>query len=505
MISLSALYIALPLLLAFLVPLLMPLLLRTPAHINGQMVAGAGIGGRALLPVLLFGFILAQVFVLHTVLYTGSYTEVIVLAAPLGVSLQASVWNVFMLLVFSIVALWSVVTLLQTQRAQPIFVSVFLLHLAGLNGMLLTTDIFNVFVFFEMASVSGYILSAYSKTGRAERASLYYLLMGSVASVAFLLAIAFIYRHTGSLHYQTIAMNMQNVPLVVRWLIFGLLAVAWGIESEWFPLNAWVPGVYKESLPGVTVLFGATTVKASLLVFVVLSFLIFPTGEFAPWFIGFGVVTLLVGQLAALAALQTTSLMGTLALGSVAQVGFLSMGFMFAQAQPAVLFHAVSHSLAVMILVGIAGAWASRGLVAKHQLVGIGYQQPLVAVVFTVASLSVIGFPPFMGFVGKFAILQSLAFSPWLVMAVLLAALVEAWYLGKIVISLWQKPQGEATTNPLTAASSLPATHSLSGTTSLLGSKISQGWLFVLPAILLVILGLWPQIIFMWIGGVHFG
>lgn len=463
--TLTALFIAIPLLLAFLAP-----------AFGKKMGSLFGV----VLPAILSLQFVAAIWVFLQVQWQGSIQELIVIAPPLGIHLVADSLSSLLVLLFSGAAWWSSFTLLSEERRTPAFFSLFVLHLVGLNAMILTRDIFNLFVFFEITSISGYVLTAWKRNGNAERKALHYLLMGSVASALFLIAIAFLYRHTGSLHYEGIAMSMESVPSAVRWLILGLLLVAWGVETEWFPLNSWVSGVYEASPGGVSAVMGSATVKASLIVFVKIALLLFPNREALPYFVGFGLVTLVVGELA---ALKHRTLLGTLALGSAAQLGFLSVAILQPNLQSASIFHILSHSFAILILVGIAAAWAEHGHQDRSSLQGLARRNPWIGFWFTVAAFSAIGFPPFMGFVGKLAILQGLSESPLLVGIVLLASLIEAWYLGEILIQIWSSSPAQS-----------PATK----------PRVVRFWL-LLPGMAIPVFGLWPMPILQFLTGVNLG
>jgi len=424
----STLFIALPLLFGFATPILLKF----------------GKNGVA------YASMLMQLFLLYLAISllstTSSYIEIISIAPPLGISFVLNSASLFFVLLFTLlVTLFSFYYMVHRKTDaydnETKFFILLNMLLASSIGLVLSSDIFNIYVFFEIAGISAYILSAYKKTPSALEAGLKYLLTGAVASVFLVFAIALIYINVGSLNLAVIAQSFELLPYNIKLLISILLLVGFGFKVEIFPLNFWVVDVYQGSSTLVNALFSSIVVKAYLFVFFHILYLFLPSGEFSVFLVYLGAVSMLIAEIV---ALRQTNLKRVFAYSSLGQVALLFTAFAMQNedAVQAALFIVLSHSIAKFIIF-----LALTSIEKEHKSMHIEtlkeLSSPFLRVVMLVAMLSLLGIPLFSGFIGKFLALKSFAVEGafTVLVIVVVGSLLEAIYYFKLVGFMFSKDE----------------------------------------------------------------
>jgi len=422
----SIYFIALPLLFGFATPLLAKLGKNGIAYVSTLMQAGL--------------FLLA----LSLLLSTTWHVEVISIAPPLGISFVLNKASLFFVLLFTFMMMMFSFYYLGLRKTDPyksegkFFILINML-LAASIGLVLSSDIFNAYVFFEIAGVSAYILSAYRKTPKALEAGLKYLITGMIASIFLLLAITLIYIYLGSLNLAVLSQTFHTLPYNIKVLISLFLLIGFGFKVEIFPLNFWVTDVYEGSDSLVNALFSGIVVKSYLFVFFHILYLFMPHSEFSTFLIILGVVSMVVAEIV---ALKQTNLKRVFAYSSLGQVGFIFavMASENVYALTAALFIVLAHSLAKMmiffIITSIQRSYNSVNIEILKEL-----NSPFLRVMLLLSMLSLLGIPLLAGFVGKFLALKSFAVSgEFIILAVIvIASLIESIYYFKITANLFSK------------------------------------------------------------------
>jgi proton-translocating NADH-quinone oxidoreductase chain N len=316
--------------------------------------------------------------------------------------------------------------------------------LAASIGLVLSSDIFNIYVFFEIAGVSAYILSAYRKTPKALEAGLKYLITGMVASVFLLLAITMIYIYLGSLNLAVLSQTFHTLPGNIKVLISLFLLIGFGFKVEIFPLNFWVADVYEGSDSLINALFSAIVVKAYLFVFFHILYLFMPNSEFSTFLMYLGAISMLVAEIV---ALKQSNLKRVFAYSSLGQVGFI-FAVMASENTPALtaaLFLVLAHSVAVMMIflaiTSIQRTYKSVEISTLKKL-----NSPFLTFMLILSMLSFLGIPLLAGFIGKFLALKDFAVNGafTLLALIVIASLIESIYYFKIMGNLFSKePKGE--------------------------------------------------------------
>ncbi|MEJ2522551.1 MAG: proton-conducting transporter membrane subunit, partial [Gammaproteobacteria bacterium] len=279
-------------------------------------------------------------------------------AAPYGIELSVDSFGALLLLVLtgaSTLALLagkaSLDQQLETER-QPLFLTAWLLVLAGLSGILVSGDAFNIFVFMEISSLASYILVAGGPNRRAMPAVFKYLIMGTIGATFYLIGVGLVYMMTGTLNLADIQVRIQDVedlrPILVA---AGFITVGLGLKAAVFPLHVWLPNAYNYAPHAATVFLAACATKVSIYVLLAFDFVVFQQNLLGheAQFAAFLMPLAILGILAASAvAMFEPNLKRLLAYSSVAQVGFILLGAsMVSQlGLTASLMHMFNHALA---------------------------------------------------------------------------------------------------------------------------------------------------------------
>lgn len=335
------------------------------------------------------------------------------------------------------------------QSKHTLFYASYLLCMTGLLGMCITGDLFNVFVFLEISSLSSYALISLGKTRRAPLAALHYLIIGTVGATFFLIGIGLLYQMTGTLNMADIAARIQPIDHSRTLLVaFAFMTVGLFIKMAVFPLHAWLPNAYAYAPSVVTCFIAATATKVSVYAFIRLIYVIF-TPQFAferlpldQALMAFSLVGIFV---ASAAAIYQTNIKRLLAYSSVAQIGYMLLGISMSNVGglTAGITHMFNHALIKGGLFMVVGCFALRiGSVKLDDLRGAGKTMPLTSFAWVVGGLGLIGVPMTAGFVSKWLLLTSaLSLGLWPVaVLMLLSSLLAVVYIWRVVEILYFSP-----------------------------------------------------------------
>lgn len=370
---------------------------------------------------------------------------------PYGIEYRVDITNAFVLVVVSLIA--AVVFAAgpgQAKREIPpgreyLFYSAALLCLTGLLGVTITGDVFNVFVFMEISSLSSYILIALGRERRAMMAAFSYLIMGTIGATFLLIGIGLMYQMTGTLNMVDMAQRLEAVGQNRTILVAAAFAVVGiSVKLAVFPLHQWLPNAYAEAPPVVSAFLAATATKVAyylLLRFCLGLFgvvLIFDRIEIETLLMPLSVVAMFVGSIA---AIYQTDFKRLLAYSSVAQIGYMTLGLSLASEAgvAAGLIHVFNHALmkGALFLVAACVIWRV-GTTNIAVMRGLGRSMPLTMAAMVVAGLALVGVPGTVGFVSKWALVsaaleQDALWLAFLIMASSVLAVVYVWRVVEIV------------------------------------------------------------------------
>ena len=369
-------------------------------------------------------------------------------AAPWGIEYRIDALNA---LVVVIVAGASTVTLVHARLSVArevrrerigLFYTAWLLCLTGMLGIAITGDVFNVFVFLEIASLSTYVLVALGSGPGALLAAFRYLILGSIGATFFLIGVGLLYMMTGTLNMADLSVRIGEVShtrTVAAGVVFVVLGM--GLKAAVFPLHAWLPAAYAHAPSSAAAFLAGTSTKVSIYVLARFLFDLFGF-ELAFERLGFGLFLVplaIAGVLAGSAvAVFQGSVKRLLAWSSIAQLGYMVLGFGLGTAGgvAASLVHLFNHAvMKVALFLAVANLVYRVGSDALENVAGIGRRMPWTMGAFLVAAMSLVGVPLTAGFVSKWYLLRAaLADGMWPIAAVILASsLLAAIYMWRVV------------------------------------------------------------------------
>jgi multicomponent Na+:H+ antiporter subunit D len=326
------------------------------------------------------------------------------------------------------------------------FWPLWLLMLAGLNGLFLSGDLFNLYIAIELTTLVAVALVAWSGSAGALRAAMRYLLLGLLASVAYLLGVALLYGAHGALDLQLLAERAGSGDPATRTAL-ALISGALLLKGAVFPLHIWLPAAHSRAPGAVSAVLSALVVKAALYL---LYRLWLPPGESvgldrgALLFGSLGACAILYGSVAALVQQRIKPMV---AYSTVAQVGYLLLVFPLsltpaagALAWKGAVYHALCHGLAKAgMFLAAANLLRSLGSDRLRDLAGADRKRPLSVFAFALAGAGMIGLPPSGGFLAKWLLLEA-AWSrqAWIWAAVLvLGSLLAAIYVFRALAAMF--------------------------------------------------------------------
>ena len=261
----------------------------------------------------------------------------------------------------------------------------------GLTGVFLTGDVFNFYVFFEIAMISAYILTGYGERSRQLRAATIFIVVNLLGSVIFLIAIAALYHITGTLDMRAVASRVRIVEENPATITANLLFVAFSVKLGLFPFHFWLPAVYTGARPAVAAILSGALANIGTYGLLRFGADILPRElEFgAPAVLTLGIASVIYG---ALQAISRHNAGEVLAYSAIGQIGYVLIALSIGGP--------VGYGAAVLFVV-------INALNKTLLFLAAGLRGRLVGAAFVIGALSVIGVPPAGGFIGKVALIQS--------------------------------------------------------------------------------------------------
>jgi len=315
------------------------------------------------------------------------------------------------------------------------FANLVVLALLGMNGVVLCTDLFSIYVFIEIVAVSSFILIALEKGRAGLEGAFKYFVLSAAASIAILTGVALLLVVSGSTRFidvATVLGTAGNKPFLL--LALALFAGGLFIKSGLMPFHGWVPDAYSSAPAAVSVLLaGVVTQTTGVYVLIrIVGDVLGLTPTIREIMMLVGVITLVGG---ALAALVQNNFKRMLAYSSISQVGYivLSFGTGTPLGIAGAVFHIFNHSVFKSLLfVNAAAVEKKTGVGAMNEMGGLASKMPLTGFASVVGLLSTAGVPPLSGFWSKLVIILALWQSGHFVyasIAVLFSLVTLAYFL----------------------------------------------------------------------------
>ncbi len=369
--------------------------------------------------------------------------------APWGIQLMVTPASALIAATMStvacLVALYSTTSLDHDvmARAHGWYGAAYLLCFAGMIGMVVTNDMFNIFVMMEITTLGAVGLVVAKDSWGAAEAGLRYLLLASLGSTIVMLGIGLLYSITGNLNLtflvDELATAYHRYPTIAKSGI-SLLLLGFGLKAALFPLHVWLPEAHSNAPTTSSAVLSGLVVKAYAFTFLRVLYqicrpMLAETGPLRLVVAILGGFAILGGSLFALVQVDIKRL---LAYSTIAQVGyiFLGAGLGTQAGLIAALFQIVGHAFTKSCL------FLSLGLIIHNtgkrrvaDMAGMGRVMPLATTAFTICSLSMVGIPFLSGFAVKwYAIQASLeAGRPSVIALVVVSSLLNAAYYFPII------------------------------------------------------------------------
>ena len=373
---------------------------------------------------------------------------------PWGIAFYVDALNGGILILIALVAVINLMATRQDaagffeKRLGP-FYALYLLFVTGLMGIVITGDLFNLYVLLEIASLTGYALIGMGGA-RSRISSLHYVFMGTIGASLYLLGVGYLYMATGSLNMMDLAAllpGLENMFLVK--VSFLLCLVGLFIKMAFFPLHAWLPNAYSHAASPCASLIAPLTTKVMLYVMVRLVITVYrPDFAFSQLPIADLIVWLAVAAIIAgcILAYKQTRLKRMLAYIIVIEVGYMVGGFWLANAAgvTGALLHLFNDAVMTLCVFLAAGAifyrYQSDSLL---HLQGLFQKMPATMTAFVVAALSIIGVPPTCGFFSKWYLLSGgmAAGHYGFVAALILSSLVNVLLFFRVIEIAYFEPE----------------------------------------------------------------
>jgi multicomponent Na+:H+ antiporter subunit D len=286
-----------------------------------------------------------------------------------------------------------------------------LLHglLAAVGGTVLTADLFNLYVWFELMLITVLGLLVVHDGFRHQEAAFKYFALNMLGTLLFLAAVAMLYGSTGQLNFSGLAEAVGRPGLQASVPVFvAMLLSAFLLKAAAFPLFFWLPASYHTLPAPVLALIGGLVTKVGVYVMLRLMGEVF-VGQPALFYEALGWIAVATMVSGVLGAAYHWDLRRILAFHIVSQIGYLLLAVALATpaSGSAGMFFMVHNILAKAALFLIAGImWRTAGHYDLRRIGGLYPARPLLAMLFLIAGFSLVGIPPSSGFWGKFLLVQ---------------------------------------------------------------------------------------------------
>ncbi len=385
----------------------------------------------------------------------------------LGIEMVCDGLAKMMLVTINMVALVSIVfagAYMRRFTSVWLFDALFLLMTGAMNGVVLAGDLFNLFVFLEVAAIASYALVGFGCEREELEAAFKYLVLGTVGSAFILLGVAILYSLTGQLNMAKVAALLPQVGATGPAVLLAAAALLGGLalKAAMVPFHAWLPDAHPSAPAPISAMLSGVLIKTSgvyalaRIVFNVLG----PNPQYATVLMVLGAVSMVVGGFLAVGQWDFKRL---LAYSSISQTGYVVLALgagaaVLSRPQPdqalaglclfGGLFHLFNHAAYKSLLFLSSGSIEQQtGTRSLKEMGGLSRRMPLTSFCCRVGALSIAGIPPFNGFFSKLIIIVALALAGYPLLsalAVLVAVMTLLMYVKVQRYALEGIPAGRA-------------------------------------------------------------
>lgn len=329
---------------------------------------------------------------------------------PIGIYWVKDELSTLILIIVNLVALMATIfsiNYMEKFTEKNRYYCLFLLMLAGMNGVILAGDLFNMFVFLEIASIASYSLVAFGTESEELEAAFKYQVMGTIASAFILLGIALLYSYSGTLNMADMARVLSSKDATLTIFVTGLFIMGFGIKAAIMPFHAWLPDAHPSAPAPISAMLSGVLIKVlGIYTLIRIVFNVFGlTQVVSNIFMVLGAISIIIGAILAIGQKDFKRL---LAYSSISQVGYIILGIGLGTPLGILggLFHLLNHSVFKSLLFLNSGAVVyATGTRDMKKMGGFNKKMPVTGASSFIASMSIAGIPPFSGFWSKLIII----------------------------------------------------------------------------------------------------
>ena len=368
--------------------------------------------------------------------------------APVTISLVLDYLSSFILIIISVISLIAIFYSLQytnhyTGKWQ--YFALFMLMISGMNGVALTGDFFNFYVFMEITLFSAYSLVAFGCEAEELEAAFKYAIVGSISSTMILFAIGLLYSFTSTLNMADVGRVLLNEKSKVIYLVYGMLIAGLGLKSALVPFHAWLPDAHPSAPAPISSMLSGVLIKVlGTYAMVRIFFNVFNAPQiFLQIMLILGTFSMVIGGLMSIMQWDIKRMLGY---STVSQIGYIFIGIGLGTPLGILgaIFYLLSHSIFKSLLFMNAGA-VEYALDTRdmRQMGALNKKLPVTSFTSMIGSLSISGIPPFNGFFAKLIIIIACIqsahpiYAGW---AILVSIITLAYYLKMQKHTFYGKP-----------------------------------------------------------------
>jgi len=446
-VGLSDHYPALIVVIFFIAAFLSPLLYRWARRISAALIISALIAALAMVIALMV-----------EVQHTGTvYYHMGGWAPPWGIEFKADSLRLYMLLVVISVSLWIFVFALRDlqhelkKRVIGWYYTLYALLVGSMSGIVLTNDLFNLFVLMEICAISACAIISIKEDRECLEASFKYLILSAMGTGCFLLGVVMLYMVTGYLNYGFLHVELAEAFNIYPRNIFtaaALFIVAFGTKAALFPLHVWLPDAHASAPSPSSAMLSGVVIKIYAFALFLMFYEVFPRAllesiplnEIILWLAALGTL------FGSIYAMMQSDLKKMLAFSSIGQIAYIFMGIGLHHDSALVggFYHIMVHAVTKAMLFMAAGVIIySTGVREIKDLAGVGRVLPITMIAFTIGSASMVGIPGTGGLISKWYLaISALEIGrPVFVLVILASSLLNAVYYMPIVINAFMQQE----------------------------------------------------------------
>lgn len=322
----------------------------------------------------------------------------------------------------------------------------------SLLGLATAHEFGNFYVFWELMTWTSYLLVVHEQTRKALKAGMVYFLMCAAGAYVMHFGILLVHAQVGSFEFATVAERIGQVAPAVGMLAAACFFVGFAVKAGLFPLHAWLPLAHPEAPSSISAPLSGILTKAGVFGIVKVLYVVFGAAaltKFSSAGVDLGFLLIVLGAatfvLGEVMALVQSEIKRMLAYSTLAQIGEITaiLGMGTSLATSAALLHASNHAVMKTLLFFAAGAFILQsGKRQIKELAGLGKVMPFTAGCYALATISIMGLPPFSGFTSKFLMITAAAGAGHVDIAALILAgsIVAAFYYLRVVRVLFFQP-----------------------------------------------------------------